>query len=100
MRLVWSRGFVTDDGDKVSAIDHSLAAEIAFVMVFVGSSALFSKIKRFLAVQMDHDIHGKRLVEVPTSGRFMRCRDVFNTIFCYFSIIYYTNLNKEGRTNN
>ncbi|KAF3605961.1 hypothetical protein DY000_02049660 [Brassica cretica] len=75
VRLVWSRGFVTDDGDKVSAIEHSLAAAIAFVMVFVGSSALFSKIKRFLAVQMDHDIHGK-------------------------SIIYYTNLTQEGRTNN
>lgn len=63
-------------GGSPCAIDHSLAAVIALVIMAGGGVVLLSKIKRFLAVQIAQTIQGKRLIETPTGGRLTRWRDI------------------------
>ncbi|KAF3592503.1 hypothetical protein DY000_02027628 [Brassica cretica] len=69
------RDLVSGDVGWLCAIAHSLADMIALDIVEDGVKALFSKIRKFLEVQITHAIHGKRLMVTPSCGRLIRWRE-------------------------
>lgn len=66
-------------GELICANVHSLADAMSLVIVSVGESVMFSKIRLFLEVHIVHAIQGKRLVATPIGGRLMRSRDVWSS---------------------
>ena len=72
---LWRRGGVFFVAFFLScAIFHSLANLIPLVATSIADRVLFSKIARFLAVQIAQQIHGRMLFETPVGGRQTACR--------------------------